>query len=305
MKLVKKLAASALICALTLAFASASQAQTKWNITKLNPDEYPEEIVLETRTEANAGLVDGLIATFDGGDITAAWYSKPTKRYNHAILGDEIEAGQLNVTTSKNRTLKFILPKTQVFEDQTPRLADLDGDGTVEVITIRSSVAKGASVTVYGLRNSRLLEKATTGFYGRKNRWLNIAGIERFIGFDGKEIAFVETPHIGGNLFFYSYLDGNLIKRSAASNFSNHEIGSREMRLSAVADVNSDGLVDLALPSADRTKLRVMGFRSGKLRNIAIASLPARINKAILAQSEGKKGFVVGLEDGSVYLVHP
>ncbi|MGB7286727.1 MAG: hypothetical protein WBC71_07340 [Salaquimonas sp.] len=288
-----------------LGSASNGAAQAKWNITQLDADSYPAEIVAETRGAAKAGLVDGLIATHNGGDIASAWYSEPTERYDHAILGDNIEAGQLNVKTSKNRVYKFVLPKSEVFEDQTPRLADLDGDGSVEVITIRSSVVRGGSVTIYGLFGTALIEKATTGFFGKRNRWLNVAGIAPFLGSEFIEFAYVETPHIGGTLYFYRYKDGQLQRISAATNFSNHAIGSREMRLSAVADVDSNGTTDIALPSADRKSLRVMGFKRNKLKDLASADLPAKIDKAIAVQNEGDKGFVVGLEDGSVYLVHP
>lgn len=305
MKHLLRIAFAVTIFATLVSMASPLFAQTRWKTTKLEAGTYPDEIVAETRASANAGLADGLIATYDGADIAFAWYSKPTQRYDHGILGDDIEAGQLNIKTSKNRTYKYILPKTQVFEDQTPRLADLDGDGNVEVITIRSSVARGASVTVYGLSNRKLVEIASTEFYGRPNRWLNIAGIDAFLGEDTKEIAFVETPHIGGTLYFYKFVKGKLVKLSAATNFSNHAIGSREMRLSAVGDVNSDGLLEIAIPSADRKSLRVVGYKRKKLKNIAIAKLPAKIDKAIGVQSKDVKGYVVGLEDGRVYLVHP
>lgn len=299
----KSLALAAL--AINLALPNPALSETRWAITPLDPADYPAEIVPDTRELAGAGLVDGRIATHEGGDIIRAWYSRPTERYRHAILGDGVEAGQLNVITANSRTLEKRLIKIEVFEDQTPRLADLDGDGSVEVITIRSSMAQGASMTIYGLQGRRLVEKASTGFYGRPNRWLNIAGIGAFTGGKYKEIAIVTTPHIGGTLFFYRYDGGRLTKLSAATGFSNHEIGSREMRLSAMRDINSDGGIDLAVPSDDRKSLRIMGFSGRNLKALAVAKLPAAIDKAIgLAKGE-KDGFIVGLDNGGIYKVHP
>ena len=47
-----------------------------------------------------------------------------------------------------------------VFEDRTPRVVDLDGDGANEVVAIRSSLSEGGGVAVYGLREGRLAELA-------------------------------------------------------------------------------------------------------------------------------------------------
>jgi hypothetical protein len=40
-------------------------------------------------------------------DIAQAWLTRPTKRYDHAILGDAIEAGGLAVKTRDGKTLEL------------------------------------------------------------------------------------------------------------------------------------------------------------------------------------------------------
>ena len=290
---------SLLIFAVSIA---AAQAQDTWQARQIVSSNLPTTIVAETRQPAPNGLPDGLIATRAGGDIISAWYEGPTTRYDHGILGDAIEAGEIRVSTANGNILSIVLTDNEVFEDRTPRLADLDGDGTVEVIAIRSSIIKGASVTIYGLDENRLVQLAATGFIGRSHRWLNIAAIARLRGRRGQEIAFVQTPHIGGTLFIYEYDHGALKQVARMHGFSNHAIGSREMRLSAIADVNSDGHNDLAVPSSDRRTLRIVGFDDNDMMEFAAVTLPARIDKAILATGSGRSlRFIVGIETGAVF----
>ncbi|MCB2105350.1 MAG: VCBS repeat-containing protein, partial [Rhodobacteraceae bacterium] len=75
-------------------------------------------------------LTIGATAAF--ADITGARYADPTRRYDHGILGDEVEYGTLVISTTKGR-VRLKLPQTRVFEDTEPRLADVDGDGAPEV----------------------------------------------------------------------------------------------------------------------------------------------------------------------------
>ena len=292
--------------AFLLAAVGSSVAQEKWAASLLDPSSVPAEIREERRDSASGGLPDGLVDRYEGnGDIASAWYAGPTNRYRHGVLGDAVEASALIVQTPAGKELTLSLPETEVFEDRYPRLEDLDGDGRIEVVTIRSSTNLGASVTVYGIEDNALVERASTKFIGRANRWLNIAGIASFRGRPGKEVAFVKTPHIGGTLFIYEFAEDTLGLVGTLAGFSNHKIGATELRLSAVADVNGDGRIDLALPSDDRRTLRIVGFVDGVLVELASAKLPPRIDKAIAVRGSGEDArFVVGLENGKVYEVH-
>jgi hypothetical protein len=293
--------AAALLCAWLLVTPDALGGQG-WTIERLAGGDLRPALANEPGREAPGGLPDGRVATLDGGDVVEAWYGEPTRRYGHAVLGDALEAGALIARTADGSLLTLRLPGSEVFEDRTPRLADLDGDGSVEIVTIRSSLTGGASVTVYGAVDGRLRERATNGFIGRAHRWLNIAGIADFDGRPGQEIAFVRTPHIGGTLFFYRFRNDALQRVAAIEGFSNHVIGAREMRLSAVTDLDADGRVELTLPSADRAALRVIEISNGRAAQGTAIPLPARIDKAIVVEGTGPSTTIfLGLDDGGVY----
>ncbi len=266
--------------------------------------------------KATGGLPDGYEAKASSGDISKAWYIQPTRRYRHGILGDDIEAGGLKVLLRNGKTAELSLKQSLVFEDRTPRLLDLDGDGNNEVVTLMSSNSKGAAIAVFGLKDGKLSLIDQTPFIGRSNRWRNIAGIADYNGDGWLEIAEVVTPHIGGTLKFWTWKNRRLKLAGSKRSFSNHAIGSREQRLSATADFNGDGRSDIAVPGSNRRTLHVMGFvgasgsnasgGSRKLKEIASVSLPAKVSQPILLiKRNGSTVLKTKLSNGSIWEIQP
>lgn len=240
------------------------------------------------------GLPDGKIAVSKSanGQEVAAWYGSPTTRYRHGILGDAVEAGSLHVEYRGGRHFQFRLPNSQVFEDRTPRIVDLDGDGRPEIVTIRTYQSAGASVAIFGVRNDQLVELASTEAIGRSNRWLNIAGIRDYAERGSLQIAYVETPHIGGTLYFVEWNGNRLQPIASIYGTSNHEIGSREQDLSADMDYDNDGHMDLVVPSIDRRALRVFGFSGRQLAELEMVSLPSPVARRANMDQPQKAGCV-------------
>ena len=299
-------ARSLLVSGAALFLAPFEAASADWDLAKLSAEEVDVSRFAETGDLAPNGLPDGRVARQDAGDILAAWYEEPTGRYRHAILGDGIEAGTLVVQMGDQSIRRVVLDQDEVFEDRTPRLADLDGDGRTEVITILASQFTGGSIAVYGLdATGTLVQKARAGQIGRPNRWLNIAALEDLAGRGDRQIAYVETPHIGGTLKLYAYENNELVKLSELFGFSNHAIGAREQRLSATVDVDGDGVLDLFVPTANRRGIRVVGAHGGDLTQRALIPLPARVSRAILVDrdSQGTLSLLLGLDDGGFYHV--
>jgi hypothetical protein len=223
--------------------------------------------------QAEGRLPDGGTATYASGDVVKAWYSAPTTRYDHGVLGDAIEAGALTVQGKDGAVLSYELDDTLVFEDITPRLADLNGDGNAEIITILSSVKLGAALAVFERSGNNLRLVAKTEFIGKTHRWLNVAGIDDFDGNGTPEIALVKTPHLGGALEFWQLSGSRLTSVASSAGFSNHVIGTRALQMSAIVDANKNGIPEIIVPAADRRSLRHMGFQNGELRELGSFAL--------------------------------
>lgn len=221
-------------------------------------------------------LPDGLPALGES-TIAEVWLTGPTDRYGHAVLGDDIEAGGLLVRLADGSNLRLSLPDDEVFEDLQPRLADLDGDGTAEILVVRALLSGGAVLAAYGIVGDELRLVAEGPARLTAFRWLNPVGVADFDGDGAPEVAYVETPHIGGVLRVLSLEGGRLVQKAEAYGFSNHFIGSRALALSAILDLDEDGLPEILLPDARRRALRVMGFVDGELRERASHELGAQI----------------------------
>ncbi len=252
-------------------------------------------------------LPDGEI-TEGKGNIRRAWLTGPTDRYAHGILGDSIEASGVAVETAGGEFLYFDLGRDSVFEDRRARLYDFDGDGDDEVIVVQAFLDSGAALAVLEVTGKSLELAAAVDPIGLSNRWLNPAGAGDFDGDGRTEVAYVETPHIGGTLKLYEYDGGRLTVDGAARGFSNHAIRSREQDQAAIADWNGDGVVDLLVPDAQRRALRIVTFAGGKFQELDRIDNPGRIVTAVLPvkfDDSDRPAVVYGLSDGTLVAISP
>ena len=236
-------------------------------------------------------------------DVAAAWLIEPTRRYDHGVLGDAIEAGGLRVRLRGGAELATRLPAESVFEDLRPRVVDLDGDGRDEILVVRSYLDAGAALAVFGVRDGKLVQLAQTDPIGRAYRWLNPAGVGDFDGDGALEIAYVETPHIGGILHILSFRDGRLRHKGRLRGVSNHAMGSRALGLSAVLDLDGDGAEELILPAAGRHKLKILSFAGGAFRELGeIAHRAAIVTDFEVRDRDGngRPDIAYGLADGTL-----
>jgi hypothetical protein len=248
-------------------------------------------------------LPDGRLVT-GTHDIARVYLAEPTTRYDHGILGDKIEAGALVIQTRDGERHSVRLRHDAVFEDLEPRLADLNGDGHDEIVVVKSYLRHGSALAVIGERKGRYEILAETPPLGGPHRWLDPAGIADFSG-DGKiDIALVRQPHVIGALELWSWHDGRLYKSAEMEGFANHIAGTRAIDMTVHADFDGDGVADLALPSLDRTALRIVSFKPHP-REIAGVALPAKAvtNLGLIVGGNAPPRIALGLADGSLVLV--
>lgn len=153
--------------------------------------------------------------------VQSAHYSEPTTRYAHGILGDAIEFGTLNLTTTTGKQLALRLPQTRVFEDLAPRLIDVDLDGDTEVVVIEASTTLGARLAIYD--ESGLV--SATPYIGRSNRWLAPLGAADLDGDGMIELAYIDRPHLAKTLRIWRFENGALRHLADQPGLTNHKIG--------------------------------------------------------------------------------
>lgn len=212
-------------------------------------------------------------------NIATAWFAGETKRYAHGILGDTIEASTLIIETSSGKVLQVNLPSSRVFEDLEPRLIDLNKDEKDEIIVIESEISLGASLSIYGVESNQLVRITSTPFLGRPNRWLNPVGVGDFDGDGLSDVALVATPHIGGILRLYQFIDSELILFGEYPGVSNHKIGSKELGLGAVVKGDTKDL--LVLPDQAHRVLLLLEWRKNGLKEISKVELPNQLRSSL------------------------
>lgn len=239
-------------------------------------------------------------------DIALAWLAGATGRYAHGVLGDALEASTVKALTADRTPVDFVLREDSVFEDLTPRLMDVDHDGRDEILVVRSHQEAGASLLLLGIRGNRLVRLAESQAIGTPNRWINPIGAADFDGDGRVEIAAVETPHIGGHLLIYEIEGRRLQEVARYAGYSNHILGSTELGMSAVFDVDGDGIDDIVLPTQDRRELRAVTFAKGTLAVLESVALHRPVTTALVTADvdrNGARDIVFGDQGGFVNFI--
>jgi len=294
----------------------------------------PLVVVWGREAGAAFALKDGAVATYPlgriTGDIAALERSRdsipdsrlqaagalsvsladPVRDYSHEALGSRIHAGTVTVTERRpvepgpdprpvpTTVSRVAAGSDAVFEDRAPRLADLDGDGVPEIVTVKSYRDRGAALVVIAKREGRWEIAAETPPVGEPQRWVNPAAVADFEGMGRPQIALVRRPHLDGVLELWAYERGTLVQRAEKPGYANHAFGQPAQDLAAVLDTGTGP--ELALPTLDRRSLAVVSFKGGLVGRARIP-LPAAALTGLAALGQGRDThLLVGLEDGRV-----
>ncbi len=260
---------------------------------------------------ALAGFTDPLPDSriVSNGVVTVALVG-PSDRYAHGVLGDELEATGLGILDADGPRTTIKIDEPDVIEAVSPMLADVDGDGTDEIVVTLSNADDGARLAAYSVAGELVAETAAIG---QGNRWRNLLAVAP-IGPNGEiEVIDVRTPHIGGTLQFFQFdasSGGPQLRRVAAiEQYSTHTIGSRNLDLGIVADGDGDDALDVVLPTQDLRSLAVVSRTdddpSGAIE-VGRVALGDRLTTNVAASAFGTDivSFAVGTADGRL-LVWP
>lgn len=179
----------------------------------------------------------------------------PTDRYNHGVLGDQIEAAGfalVEVDPEVRVSTEVQLPEPLVIEGLLPLWTDLNGDGRREIIVTVSDRDQGARLVVYN-ENGR--QVAASDPIGQGNRWRSQTAVAPFGPGGELELADVRTPHLSGTVEFFKLEGEQLVRVAALPGYTTHTIGSRNLDMGIAADVDANGRPELLLPTLARDEL--------------------------------------------------
>ena len=238
-----------------------------------------EDVTSNELESIAAPLMDGHITYSTTNQLWALFNRNTGSRYVHAILGDDEEGYELHVLNwNAERNLveietSVLLPGDDaVYEQLAPLWADINGDGIDDIVTTASTSAGGAQLRAYILgRNEtsgkfQVTDTVSSPYIGTSNRWLHQIAVGP-LGPNGEtEVVEIRTPHIGGRVRYYRLRDENgksddggsmavgggedssLDLVAETSVYSTHDIGSRNIDMATVADLNGDGIPELVVP---------------------------------------------------------
>ena len=218
-------------------------------------------------------------------------YNQPTNRYEHAVLGDDLEAGGMVLVETVSGLAPLWQIDLDVGEGIAPLWADLDGDGRREIVATVSDAAQGARLVLF---TGDGLMLASGNAIGQGLRWRHQLAIATFAG-DEPEIAVVRAPHIGGIVEFYQRRGQILDIATQLDGYSSHLPGSRNLDMGLAGDFDFDGELELLLPTEDFTRLGAVERTSFGAEAEWYVSIGGRLSTNIAAVQQTDGGLLVGV----------
>ena len=200
----------------------------------------------ETAVLSLGALPDARILT-DGSDRLLL-LAGATTRYAHGALGDTLEAGAivlLDMRETPTVASTIVIQGGGIVEGISPIWADLDGDGTRDIVVTVSDPAVGARIVVYDETGQVAAEGPTVG---AGFRWRHQLAVAPFGPSGETELAVMLTPHIGGNVEFYRMRGDTLEIVARLPGPTSHVNGSRNLDMALAGDLDGDGRHGVARP---------------------------------------------------------
>jgi hypothetical protein len=232
--------------------------------------------------------------------------SEPTRRYDHGVIGDDIEAAEITVLEPTDGSLDVagrVFPESGgVFELISPLWFE-GQDGRELLVVTESADSVGSRIAVFNPQG----ELVTAGpFFGEPQRWRHLLAASPFGPNGEMEIAAVRTPHIGGVVEFYRLTAGagELELAATQPGYASHEIYSRNLDTARGGDFDGDGAFELLVPNQERTALGAIRHEQGGARVAWTLPVGGELstNLADAAAPGGRVSLAAGRADGVLRL---
>ncbi len=271
-------------------------ACSKESAPMLDPPPNSGSTILEQLNESYTQLPEQAISTSRDKRVYAQ-YTNPTERYNHRVMGDGVEGGGLVVVVD-SVFYELELPENYVFEDIRPRLFDVDQDGNLEIITIRTEVTQGAGILIYKVVNNQLEEYAYVPEIGIPSRWLNLVTINDLDNDGVIEMVWIQTPHIGGILKVSKIQPGELTVLDELSQYSNHGYGDRNLCLSVLTQQDQEKV--FYVPTQNRSQIFGFKYTNDNLEIVSEIDQSVDFSKPLSEQYDFTS--IVSIEDNCIFV---
>ena len=253
---------------------------------------------------------DARLVVNDAGQI--AFYAEATnQRYVHGIMGDDLEGTALVIVEVAENRLQIVnrvdLLGDNIYEGLAPMWADVDGDGTMDLITTVSNGGEGARNRVYLFDGETITREVEGPAIGQPNRWQHQLAWGPF-GMDGEMLLVdVLTPHIGGIVRFHRYTGSGLEVIGQIGGHTSHVIHSRNLDMAVAGDFNGDGTPEIVLPTQDRTQLDGIQLTGNGPQVVWSLPLDGVLSSNLSAVSANGRplALAAGMTDGRVRLWFP
>lgn len=249
----------------------------------------------EAVPDAPEALPDARAVRSSSGEI--AVLTGPTDRYEHAVLGDGVEANTLTVLRPASDGLRvresFEAASGGVFEAISPMWLEREGE---ELLAVTESVReRGARISVY-TPDGQLV--ASGPFIGEAMKWRHLTAAAPFG--DETGLAATLTPHIGGVAEFYEFGGGGLEIVARAPGHATHRLGSRNLDTALAGNLDGDGRTELLAPDPSYTTLSGIERSSDGAREEWSVPVGGEIstNLAAATGADGNAVIAAGRADG-------